>query len=337
MNPWTVQNVLDNYVDRYSYTDSCSLSFTHDMGTTNIFAPSGTSAYELRDRPGVFSYMTHEQLVNWISIGSLFVLSCGALKWLSQRRQIFIRCLDSLINRDSTYPNERDGVMNVDSDFVGCRSEITTYNSLDASLEQAPRNAYLAVRTWAAYLLLEQVFLALDEGEPARTARSQAIRCAISIRRAVLPDGSLPAILEVDNPARIISTIEGLVFPVLLGLKAIQDEQTPENILPLLRRHLRFVLQPGICLFFDGGWKLSSTSDNSWLSKIHLSSFKAESSLGFHSAQIQAADAIHASWLCDPQNAFWAWSDQMVAGKALGSRFYPRGVMGILWLRPKPR
>ena len=25
------------------------------------------------------------------------------------------------------------------------------------------------------------------------------------------------------------------------------------------------VLKPGLCLFEDGGWKLSSTSDNSWL------------------------------------------------------------------------
>ena len=38
--------------------------------------------------------------------------------------------------------------------------------------------------------------------------------------------------------------------------------------------------QPGICIFPDGGWKLSSSSDNSWLSKVYLSQFVARKVLG---------------------------------------------------------
>jgi hypothetical protein len=34
----------------------------------------------------------------------------------------------------------------------------------------------------------------------------------------------------------------------------------------------------------------------------------------------------------DEDNAYYAWSDQMVAGKAHGSRYYPRGVTSALWL-----
>jgi len=33
----------------------------------------------------------------------------------------------------------------------------------------------------------------------------------------------------------------------------------------------------------------------------------------------------------DEENAYFAWSDQMLQGKAVGSRYYPRGVTSILW------
>jgi hypothetical protein len=37
-------------------------------------------------------------------------------------------------------------------------------------------------------------------------------------------------------------------------------------------------------------------------------------------------------WLLEPRNAYFGWSDQMVAGEAKGSKYYPRGVTSILWL-----
>jgi hypothetical protein len=37
-------------------------------------------------------------------------------------------------------------------------------------------------------------------------------------------------------------------------------------------------------------------------------------------------------WLLDPENVYFAWSDQMLEGKAVGSRYYPRGVTSVLWL-----
>lgn len=331
MNPWVVQNTLDLFIERYSYTDTLGLSFTHDMGTTNIFAPVGMSAYELPNRVGVFSYMTHEQLVNWILVAALYALSCHADEWLFSRRETFSGCLESLLQRDHPDPAQRDGVMDFDTDLTGGGSEITTYDSLDSSLGQARRSSYLAVKTWAAYLLLQQLFIRLHEPEPAQTAYAQAVTCAQTLRGAVLPDGSLPAVLNGNCTARIIPTIEGLIFPALLNLPALKDDSDPANLVPTLKRHLQAILQPGVCLFPDGGWKLSSTSDNSWLSKIYLCQHIAETVLGFPPAP--RADSAHASWLTQPQNAFWAWSDQMVAGQALGSRFYPRGVTGIHWVK----
>ena len=332
MNPWTVQNVLDLFIERYAYNDQFGLSFTHDMGTTNIFAPAGKSAYELPDRAGVFSYMTHEQLVNWICAAAFYALTCRAHTWLSSRREIFARGLESLLQRDHPDPAQRDGVMDFDTDLVGSGSEITTYDSLDASLGQARRSSYLAVKTWAAYLLLEQVFIVLDDAARAKISRAQAVAAAHTLRAAVLPDGSLPAILGGSFAAKSIPTIEGLIFPALLNLPLLQDAADLANLVPTLKRHLEAILQPGVCLFSDGGWKLSSTSDNSWLSKIYLCQYLAETWLGLPADP--RADAVHASWLTHPHNAFWGWSDQMAAGKALGSRFYPRGVTGILWSIP---
>jgi hypothetical protein len=89
------------------------------------------------------------------------------------------------------------------------------------------------------------------------------------------------------------------------------------------------VIRTRECKFDNGGWRLSSTSRNSWLSKIYLCQFVAERILGRRPDT--EADRAHVSWLLDPENAYFAWSDQMLAGKAVGSRYYPRGVTCILW------
>lgn len=60
-HPWTTGNVLDLFVERYSFTDEVKhsgerraggLSFTHDMGVANVFAPPGQSAYETENLDG---------------------------------------------------------------------------------------------------------------------------------------------------------------------------------------------------------------------------------------------------------------------------------------------
>ena len=42
-------------------------------------------------------------------------------------------------------------------------------------------------------------------------------------------------------------------------------------------------------------------------------------------------DAAHVKWLTDKELSYWAWSDQILAGKIMGSKYYPRGVTSILW------
>ncbi|RCX20604.1 glycosyl hydrolase family 52 [Fontibacillus phaseoli] len=350
MNPWTVKNELDLFVKRYSYEDTVRLpgddtvypggiSFTHDMGVANSFSRPGYSSYELHAIEDCFSHMTHEQLVNWVLCASVYVEQTGDKTWLESHFAIFEQCLESMVNRDHPDPAQRTGIMGLDSSRTMGGAEITTYDSLDVSLGQARNNIYLAGKSWAAYVAMEKLFLASGRPEYGALAGVQAERCARTITGHLLPGGYIPAVIQENNDSKIIPAIEGLVFPLYTGCQEALDENGRfGNYIQALKTHLRTVLVPGTCLFDDGGWKLSSTSNNSWLSKIYLCQFIARHILGLPwDEQGAAADAAHAAWLTSDSNAYWSWSDQMLAGVICGSRYYPRGVTSILWLEEQPR
>lgn len=340
LNPWTVRNVLDLYAERYAYEDGArfpgsddlhpgGLSFTHDMGVGNQFSRPGFSGYEQSHLKGCFSYMTAEELMNWVLTAGLYEGHTRDLPWALCHRDTFLGALNSLVNRDHPDAAQRNGVVGLDAARCQGGSEITTYDSLDTSLGQARNNLYLAVKGWASYVLLADVLRRLDETDAAELATVQAARAVQTILGSVDADGLLPAVIGEGVEARIIPAIEALIYPYVLGLKI------DETLKAALSRHLSAVLRPGVCKFADGGWKLSSTSDNSWLSKIYLCQFVAERVLGF--TPDEEADRAHAAWLRHSQNAYYAWSDQMLAGKAVGSRYYPRGVTSILWTSEQGR
>jgi len=340
-NPWVVRNQLDWFVKRYSYRDKVRLpgdkteypggiSFTHDMGIGNCISRPGHSSYEKFGLDGCFSHMTHEQLVNWVCCATSYVRKTGDTRWLKANRRIFRDCLTSLVNRDHPDPEKRDGVMSADSSRCLGGAEITTYDSLDVSLGQARNNLYLAVKTWAAYIGLREML----PGSPARLASKQAALCASTICSHMRDDGFIPAVMGEGNESRIIPAIEGLAFPLSWGMKNLLARGGEfASLKETLARHLQTVLVAGTCKFPDGGWKLSSTNDNSWLSKIYLCQHVAREV--FATGPDPEADAAHCRWLLDPENAYFAWSDQMVAGKARGSKYYPRGVTSWLWLSEK--
>jgi hypothetical protein len=334
LNPWTVRNVLDQYAERYAYEDHLrkpgsdhrypgGISFTHDMGVANVFSRSGHSGYEQSGLTGCFSYMSAEELMNWVLTAGLYESCTNDLSWAVSRRETFSACLRSLVARDDPEPDRRNGLIGLDAARCQGGSEITTYDSLDASLGQARNNLYLGVKGWATYRLLEQMLLKLGEEEGSELAKVQAAKAVDSICNAADKNGLLPAVIGEGVEARIIPAIEGLVYPYVVGLSI------DERLKSVLASHFGAVLKPGICRFDDGGWKLSSTSSNSWLSKIYLCQFVAERILG-HGPD-DKADKAHRAWLLDPENAYYAWSDQMLDGKAVGSRYYPRGVTSILW------
>jgi xylan 1,4-beta-xylosidase len=344
-NPWTVANELDWFVRRYSYTDTLrlpndgkeypgGLSFTHDMGVANHFSRPGWSAYEKTGLHGCFSHMTHEELINWLVCGLIYERQTEDLRWLRRTLPVFRRALESLLRRDHPDPAQRDGIMSLDSSRCSGGGEITTYDSLDVSLGQARNNLYLAVKCWGVYVGLADLFRRLKKKDLASVCEDQARRVATTIEAAATPEGFLPAVLHENVESRIIPAIEGLIIPHCLGLRtALLPTGLYGGLIGKLKTHLKAVLQPGICLFPDGGWKISSTSENSWLSKVYLCQFVAETILGIKPSA--EADKAHAAWLLDEKNHYWAWSDQILAGKAIGSKYYPRGVTAILWLREK--
>lgn len=341
MNPWTVRSVLDLYLNRYSYHDSVrfpgdpaeypgGISFTHDMGVANVFAPPGRSAYEKGGGTGIYSYMGQEELVNWLCCALLYAQRDPA--WAEKRMDAFRDCLASMENRDDPDPEKRDGVMSLDSSKTEGGAEITTYDSLDPSLGRSRGGTYLAGKCWAAYVMLEKLFLRRGEKELGKRAGIQAERCADTVARNLNGEGFLPAALDSGGRSRVIPAIEGLAFPYFAGdLDALDLGGRFGPYLSALKKHLETVLQKGVCLFEDGGWKLSSESDNSWLSKIYLCEFVAEKILKVR-ADYGKADRAHAGWLLRSPQSFWCWSDQIWAGEARGSRYYPRGVTSILWM-----
>lgn len=343
-NPWTVRNELDWFAKRYSYTDRVRLpgddreyaggiSFAHDMGVSNCFSRPGHSVYEKAGLDGCFSHMTHEELVNWLVCALVYEHQTRDKGWLKKSLPVFHQCLESLLRRDHPEPRQRDGVMSTDSSRCAGGSEITTYDSLDISLGQARNNLYLVVKCWGVYVGLAALFNRLNDPKRAALCEAQAKRCAATVAAAADADGFLPAVLYEDVESRIIPAVEGLMIPYSLGLGEALAEAGPYGeLISSLKRHLERVLQPGVCLFPDGGWKISSTSDNSWLSKVFLCQFIAQNVLKLP-VSMEAADLVHASWLLDERALYWAWSDQFVAGEARGSKYYPRGVTSILWLK----
>ncbi|MDX1932927.1 MAG: glycoside hydrolase family 52 protein [Capsulimonadales bacterium] len=353
-HPWTLRNTLDLLIHRYSYTDEVQdatdparprfpggISFTHDMGVANQFAPARFSAYERPDLSGCFSYMTYEQLCNFCLCAALYglptVLAEGDVFWLAAHRNTLHACLRSLLHRDG--PDAlRNGLMSFDSGRCRNGQEITTYDSLDPSLGQARGSAYLAVKTWAAYLALSRCFDTLGE-EPSAVEAEERAACAAATIAAQWRevDEFFPALFEKDSPggaARTLPVVESLVYPYLWGDEdAVSPYGRYGQLISQLRRHMKAALTPGICIDrVSGGLKITSVSENTWLSKLFLIQFVAETILGLKVPP--STDQAHARWLREGEARNHAFTDQVRStdGADLGSRFYPRGVTSHLWM-----
>jgi hypothetical protein len=348
--PWAVRNALELFATRYAYTDRLhvgggrtapgGISFTHDMGVNHNFTPAGRSSYECDGLHGCFSHMTMEQLLNWVLVAVTYAEAASDATWLRRRKATLLACAESMRRRDHPDAAKRDGVLKFDSLRCGVDgAEITTYDSLDVSLGQARNNLYLAVKALGTWVLLERAFNHLGLTKDAAAARATADRLAATITTKFEEDtASFPAVFEKGNRSRIIPAVEGFVYPLYLGLKDAYDRNGRfAALLDQLLRHLAGILQPGICLDGkSGGWKMSSTSTNTWFSKIaiaqHVIRTLFPEALG---EAARAADRVHADWQRRPGCGEHAMCDQINSetGVTCGSRYYPRGVTAILWLR----
>jgi hypothetical protein len=336
--------------ERESYTLAPGgISFCHDMGAHNNFSPPGHSSYELPDLTGCFSYMTAEQLCNWILIATTYAVHTSDMEWAIQNQHVIDACAISLVNRGPSA-----GIIEFDADRCGGGSEITTYDSLDHSLAQTRHNLYIAVKVWAAYQGLARFYEVIREHhEYYDMAQDMAARVEKSVARKLADAGFIPAIFEAANPgaiSRILPAIEGLLYPLVwnetlkrYGSAYLEDDRLVPRPLAgtlidvLLKHTLTLLLDPQHRnLFPDGGLKLSSTSNNSWMSKIALFQHVAREVFQLDDDPIikdlfAKADAAHVKWQTDG-SGYWACSDQFVNGIAKGSRYYPRIITAALWL-----
>lgn len=334
---WTVPSVLELYADRYSYHDNIvregetvpgGISFTHDVGVTNQFSRPGYSSYERAGYDDCFSYMTVEELMNWLGVAAAYGLKKD-ITWCIGRLSTIQEAFHSLLRRDHPVETERKGWIQWDSNRCEGGAEITTYDSLDTSLGQSRGSGYLAGKMFGICIILAELFERVGDGATAAQATQQASLCASAVIDKAA-GGIIPAVFEGSADSTIIPHVEGLNWPLECGLIGSVVSNYP-SYLEVLKNHLAQVLKPGICKFADGGWKLSSTSDNSWLSKIYLCQHVSERVLDF---DIDTdADKAHVHWLTNEQSQYFAWSDQMVNGVAIGSKYYPRGVTAWLWTR----
>ena len=222
-NPWVVRNILDLTARRYSYHDQVKsrgsqllpggISFCHDMGINNNFSTPGNSSYELAHLKGCFSYMTQEQLCNWILMAASYVAATRDVDWLVTNRHLLEACAQSMAAR----ANPRTGLMAHDSARCAEGKEITTYDSLDESLGQARANTYLACKCWATWIALDLMSrLRVIAGD---TPNEPFASLADPIARTLIDstiDGIIPAVLEKNNPgyaSRILPVVESLVYP----------------------------------------------------------------------------------------------------------------------------
>ncbi len=330
-HPWVVKNQLDVFVKDYSYYDQCGIAFTHDQGVTGLYTPQGYSSYEIPKIVDCFSYMSQEELCNWILAASVYISKTGDVAWRAANAKVIEKCFISMCNRDG---EEKDGIMDVDSARCEGGWEITTYDSLDPSLGQARGNTYIAVKCLACYIACMDMFEGVYGAESYLTAQAeaQALLCATSLLSYRNEDGTFPAIYKEDNNTMIIPAVEGVIYPWAIGKwEWMQQHAVLKELIESLTHHLETVVGSGVCLFPDGGWRLSESSNNSWISKVFLCQFIAEEILGAKVEQA-SADSAHAHWWqvgCATNPGI----DQIFDGTQSERGFhYPRCVTSILFL-----
>ncbi len=338
--PWATRSVLDLAADRYAYRDRSvtadgsataeTLSFTHDAGIRNVFMPAGHSCYEVPERDRCFSFMSCEELCNWILLSASHVLpGDGRLAWAESRLELITACQQSLLGREHPDPSQRRGTITTDSSRCGSGREITTYDALDPSLAHALGSVYIMLKVWASHLGLALLLERIGQEEPAAISRAAAGRFAAAVLALpLLPNGCLPASSEGSGSA-VIPAVEPLIYPWWWGDHDDLASDGPyAELIARLRDHFIAAVQTGVCRTPEGAWRLSSTSDMTWMSKSFLCATVAEEI--FHLAPDAEADAIHARWQREGMGP-WGFTDQIMNGKDVGSRLYPRGVTAWLW------
>jgi hypothetical protein len=351
--PWVVRNIMDLYMDRYSYRDEVrfhkappfhpgGLAFTHDMGSYTAFSPAGQGGYEMPDVQG-YCFMTTEQVLNGIYAIAAYSLVSGDSSWTRARLPVALDLMTSLENRDHPDPARRNGILEGESSKVGAGGhEITTYDCLDAELKDTDGNLYIALKTWCACLLLAECFRDQAQPEAEQRARAMADRVRQTLKRSFDPArGVFPANLHRASERYVVAVLEALAVPwFCAGRDSLYRHLTADrSFTQMLQAHATACLQPGRGLEpATGGLLLSSGSPMSWPSKAFLVVYVLEQVLDIDVAQtLPSVLRELAHWL-QVSAAEKTVSDQMIVRerRAHAGSYYPRMVTSAAFLtRPR--
>ena len=343
-NPWIVRNLMDDFINHYSYHDRVyfpgkdgdyagGLSFTHDMGCYFTYSERGKSAYERENNNSdpFYCYMTTEELLNGIYCICGYTLKTNDVAWLNSHSGILGELMDSLENRDGMCDSERNGILK----GVSCRSgscgiESTTYDALDHSLLEAAGNIYVFIKTWCSLVMLKKCAKLLLDDNTAKRAEAMLEKCRMSVDLFKNnTDRYLKSNVYKDFGGAVSAAAEPLAIPYLLG--AINESDEP-ILFETLKNHEDACLEKGVCIDENtGGLRLSSTSTNSWTSKVILTLFVLENALKMHVPESIERELLH--WT-QVSAAELTVSDQIRNDTrvAIGGHYYPRIVTAAVWL-----
>ena len=342
VNPWVVRNLMDQFLERYSYRDRLrftdadelqpgGLSFAHDMGLATCYAPEGGGWYEQPGLVGCYSFMTQEELLNGIYLLCGYLRVQGSAPQPNARLAVLGELLESMERRDHFDPAKRDGILKGESDRVGEGAEITSYDALDHALMAARGNTYIAVKAWCAALLLETTFRQLQDFSSAERARNFANRAARSLEQVFDARRQLfPANLLNGCESAVCAIVEPMAVLLYLGLE--KQLRGYPSLIEKLAMHLSTCLQPGVCLDTKtGGLRLSSTSSSTWPSKVALVLYVTER---FFDLPVPASVLREYAHWCQVVARSATIADQIDCRDRvlISGYYYPRMVTTHLWL-----
>jgi hypothetical protein len=279
-----------------------------------------------------------EQLLNGIYCASAHALKGGDREWSARRLPVAREMIVSMETREHWDPAKRDGILRGQSDRVGSGSEITTYDALDPALKNSCGNLYIVVKTWCAALMLERWFLQEGDTASAKRAGDLADRAAKALSSSFdVGRKAFPSNLLEPGGGLITAALDPLAVPLYCGLE--KELKRYPLLLGQLESHASTCLLPGNCSDpKNGGLRLSSSSANTWPSKVALVLASA-SWLNNKPARSVAPEACNqlASWMRGSASTLTA-SDQIDSstGKVIGGSYYPRLVTISSLLQPKP-
>lgn len=345
--PWATRKVLDEYDSRGIYHDRITfdddrwteggVSFAHDLGSFQMYAAPGASAYEWTGPGCAYGTMTTEQLLNGAFCYGAYCVTCADREWREQHAQLFDDMLRSIENRDHVDASLRDGVPIAKSDRCNPQSEeITTYDCLSPALKDARGCSYIVVKTWSALLVLESVFRKLGMSPQADRAREGACRSAARLEQAFDESrGMFPANVLTGDDSPVLAIADPLGVPMLCGLEPVMREF--DGLLAKLRTHFHTCLSPNHCLAGDGMLLLCPNErNNSWPSKVILCLAVAERLLGLDLDGCDRGLLNGVRRMLQVIARDETLSDQIdvVAERVIGGMYYPRMVTAAFWDLP---